>query len=133
MTILLIFFFHHFFSPFGVDEGFFSQNYSSNFNRNFFDDIGSIIIQSMQRGRKNPHPPATQQALNKLKRFPLQERFCQKKEGKLELPNCCICQCEIELGKETVLLPCGHMYHWDCCSKWLNTNNTCPICRFEIK
>jgi hypothetical protein len=125
-------FFHGFFSPFGVDEGFFSQNYSSNFNRNFFEDIGSLL-QSIQRGRKNPHPPATQQALSKLKRFPLQERFCQKKEGKLELPNCCICQCEIELGKETVLLPCGHMYHWDCCSKWLNTNNTCPICRFEIK
>ena len=125
-------FFHSFFSPFGIGEGLFSENYSSNFNRNFFGDIGNLL-QFVQRGRKNPHPPATKEALNKLKRFPLQERFCQKKEGKLELPNCCICQCEIELGKETVLLPCGHMYHWDCCSQWLNTNNTCPICRFEIK
>ena len=125
-------FFHSFFSPFGIGEGVFSQNYSSNFNRNFFGDIDNLM-QLIQRGRKNPHPPATQEALRKLKRFPLQERFCQKKKGKLELPNCCICQCEIELGKETVLLPCGHMYHWDCCSQWLNTNNTCPICRFEVK
>ena len=125
-------FFHSFFSPFGVGEGLFSQNYTSNFNRNFFGDIASLI-ELAHRGKKQAHPPASQEALSKLKRFPLQERFCQKKEGKLELPNCCICQSEIELGKETVLLPCGHMYHWDCCSQWLNTNNTCPICRFEIK
>ena len=125
-------FFQSFFSPFGIGENVFNENYSSNFNRSFFGDIGNLF-QFIQRGRKNPHPPATKEALSKLKRFPLQERFCQKKEGKLELPNCCICQCEIELGKETVLLPCGHMYHWDCCSQWLNTNNTCPICRFEIK
>ena len=125
-------FFQSFFSPFGIGENVFNENYSSNFNPGFFSDIGNLL-QFIQRGRKNPHPPATKEALSKLKRFPLQERFCQKKEGKLELPNCCICQCEIELGKETVLLPCGHMYHWDCCSQWLNTNNTCPICRFEIK
>jgi hypothetical protein len=125
-------FFHSFFSPFGIRENDFSQNYFSNFNRNFFADFGSLIRLS-QRGGRSAHPPTSKEALKKLKRFPLEERFCQKKDGKMELPNCCICQCEIELGKETVLLPCGHMYHWDCCSKWFNTNNTCPICRFEIK
>jgi E3 ubiquitin-protein ligase RNF115/126 len=113
-------------------SGVFQQNYLSNFgNRMFLNDIARFLAMA-QRG-KNPHPPASQEALNKLKRFPLIERFCQKKDGKMELPNCCICQNEIELGKETVLLPCGHMYHWECCLKWLQTNNTCPICRFEIK
>ena len=125
--------FHHFFSPFGIRENDFSNNYLSNFNRNFFGDFASLLQLSHRGRRKDAHPPASQDALRKLKRFPLEERFCQKKEGKIELPNCCICQCEIELGKETVLLPCGHMYHWDCCKQWLNTNNTCPICRFEIK
>ena len=125
-------FFHSFFSPFGIRENDFSQNYFSNFNRNFFTDFVSLI-EANQRGGRNAHPPASKEALKKLKRFPLEERFCKKKDGKVELPNCCICQCEIELGNETVLLPCGHMYHWDCCSQWLNTNNTCPICRFEIK
>ena len=79
------------------------------------------------------HRPATNEALRKLKRFSLSERFCKKANGKMELFNCCICQCEIEIGKETVLLPCGHMYHWECCLHWIKTNNTCPICRFEIK
>jgi len=126
-------FFHSFFSPFGVRENDFSTNYLSNFNRNFFGDFASLIELANRGRRKNAHPPASQDALRKLKRFPLEKRFCQQKDGKMELPNCCICQCEIELGKETVLLPCGHMYHWDCCKQWLNTNNTCPICRFEIK
>ena len=121
-------FFHSFFSPFGIMSGVFQQNYSSNFGR----QIARLMELSRRRGR-NAHPPATNEALRKLKRFPLIERFCKKNNGKLELPNCCICQSEIELGKETVLLPCGHMYHWDCCLEWLKTNNTCPMCRFEVK
>ena len=122
-------YFQSFFSPFGINGGAFRQNYSSNFGNQL-----ATFMNLLQRGRRGPaHPPATREALSKLKRFPLIERFCKKKNGKLELPNCCICQCEIELGKETVLLPCGHMYHWDCCLHWLKTNNTCPMCRFEIK
>ena len=122
-------YFHSFFSPFGIMSGAFRQNYSSNFGNQLHR-----LMELIQRGRGgHAHPPASREALGKLKRFPLAERFCQKKNGKLELPNCCICQCEIELGKEIVLLPCGHMYHWDCCLQWLKTNNTCPICRFEIK
>lgn len=120
-------FFHPFFSPFGIMSGVFQQNYSSNFGRQI-----ARLIEMAQRG-KNPHPPASKKALKRLKRFSLKERFCKRKNGKIELPNCCICQCEIEIREETVLLPCGHMYHWDCCLQWLKTNNTCPICRFEIK
>ena len=57
----------------------------------------------------------------------------KNKNGKLELPNCCICLSEVAKNEETVLLPCGHMFHWNCCLNWLKTNNTCPMCRFEIK
>jgi hypothetical protein len=69
-----------------------------------------------------------------LKKFKLSEKYCKKEEGgNLEKPNCCICLEEIQIGKETVLLPCGHMFHYDCCITWLKKSNTCPICRFEIK
>ena len=122
-------YFHSFFSPFGIHHGVFQQNYASNFGRQL---ARLIELSQRQRGR-SAHPPATVDALKKLKRFNLEERFCKKINGKMELPNCCICQSEIEIGNQTVLLPCGHMYHWDCCLHWLKTNNTCPICRFEIK
>ena len=122
-------YFQSFFSPFGIMSDDFRQNYSSNFGNQI-----ARMMNLLQRQRsRNAHPPATNEALRKLKRFALSERFCKKTNGKMELPNCCICQCEIEIGKETVLLPCGHMYHWECCLHWLKTNNTCPMCRFEIK
>ncbi|MBR6858760.1 MAG: hypothetical protein IKM89_05055 [Bacteroidales bacterium] len=35
---------------------------------------------------------------------------------------------EIEIGKEAVLLPCGHIFHSNCCLTWLRKSNTCPIC-----
>ena len=123
-------YFHSFFSPFGVNHGVFQQNYSSNFGAQL-----ARLIELSQRGRRRgtAHPPATLEALKKLKRFNLEERFCKKINGKTEMPNCCVCQSEIQIGEQTVLLPCGHMYHWECCLHWLKTNNTCPICRFEIK
>ena len=47
----------------------------------------------------------------------------KEKDGKLELPSCCICLDEIALGEKTVLLPCGHMFHSDCIITWLKKNN----------
>jgi hypothetical protein len=35
-----------------------------------------------------------------------------------------------ELG--IALLSCGHAYHNDCVTKWLDTANTCPICRYKF-
>ncbi|KAD0721978.1 hypothetical protein E3N88_43803 [Mikania micrantha] len=29
-------------------------------------------------------------------------------------------------------LECGHMYHGECIIPWLDSRNTCPVCRFEL-
>ena len=39
---------------------------------------------------------------------------------------------EIKKAQKTVLLPCEHMFHWNCCHTWLKQNNTCPVCRLEL-
>ena len=110
-------------------NGFFRNNFSSNFRSNMNNTILNYIINIIQRNAeeagKNKHPPTKKEAFNKLKKFPMSK-------GKIELPNCCICISEISKGEETVLLPCGHMFHWNCCFNWLSGNNTCPICRFEL-
>ena len=62
----------------------------------------------------------------------MNEKYCKKVQNKIEYPNCCICISEVKKGEETVLLPCGHMFHWKCCLTWLKKNNTCPVCRFEL-
>ena len=112
----------------------FSSNFASNFNGDFFEQVQSIMESNQQQVSKHSNAPTKDKSLNKLKRFNLTNKYCKKgKNGKIELPNCCICLSEIAKGQETVLLPCGHMFHWKCCLNWLKKNNTCPMCRFEIK
>ena len=112
----------------------FSSNFRSNFRGNYLNEVFNIISFNRAEANRKKQHPISEQNIQKLKKFNLTEHYCKKGEnGKFEKPNCCICLEEIELGKETVLLPCGHMFHSDCCLTWLKKSNTCPICRFEIK
>lgn len=45
---------------------------------------------------------------------------------------CAICRDIFEAGNFLRQLPCGHEFHTDCGDGWLQLNNTCPICRFEM-
>ena len=45
--------------------------------------------------------------------------------------ECCICM-DIDNTKTWVILPCSHKFHGPCISSWLNTNQTCPVCRLNI-
>ena len=112
----------------------FSLNFRSNVRGNFADLLMGILSANRAELRKKKQKPISEENIQKLKKFKLSEKYCKKEEGgNFEKPNCCICLDEIEIGKETVLLPCGHMFHYDCCITWLKKSNTCPICRFEIK
>ena len=46
--------------------------------------------------------------------------------------ECSICQEDFQAGANVVKLPCRHLYHTDCVIHWLETNNTCPLCRLEL-
>jgi hypothetical protein len=111
----------------------FSDNFSSNFNSNFTDPLTRIIfIQSMNESQPG-RPPASKEAVKNLKRFKMSEEYCKKDEkGTLEYPTCSVCMCEIKQEDVTVLIPCGHLYHDQCIAKWFDTNNTCPVCRYEL-
>lgn len=114
----------------------FRDNFSSNFrsniiNNEFFQDI---IRQMQERNRESSECPISEEALNKLKVFKLETSHCKKKENseEYEMPNCIVCISDIEIGSETMLLPCGHMFHEKCIILWLKKHNTCPVCRFEM-
>ena len=112
----------------------FSSNFRSNFRGNFLNVLIDLIRRNMEESQRNKHPPTDKKTLNKLKKFAMTEKYCKKNDkGKIEYPNCCICLNDVKKGEKTVLLPCGHMFHWKCCLTWLETNNTCPVCRFELK
>ena len=121
-------------------NGAFQDNYSSNFSSNYRGNFINEMLRRLEhnqaenRRHRKRNPPTSNENLNKLKQFKMNEKYCKKeKEEKYELPNCCICLDEISLGAKTILLPCGHMFHSDCIITWLKKNNSCPMCRFEIK
>ena len=127
-------FFSNFGSVFGgAFQDNFSSNFRSNFRGNFVNEILRVIQQNAAENRRRAHPPTSQENLNKLKQFNMNEKYCKKEKDNIEMPNCSICLEEISMGAKTILLPCGHMFHSNCILTWLKKNNTCPLCRFEIK
>ncbi|RZC92343.1 hypothetical protein C5167_011752 [Papaver somniferum] len=48
--------------------------------------------------------------------------------------TCSVCMGESETStEEGKRLPCNHVYHLDCISKWISrSNNSCPLCRTLI-
>ncbi|KAM7509003.1 hypothetical protein LguiA_019456 [Lonicera macranthoides] len=54
--------------------------------------------------------------------------FLRKKSAE----RCVICQMRYKRGDRQINLPCKHVYHTKCGSKWLSINKTCPICNVEV-
>ncbi|CAG9465800.1 unnamed protein product [Pedinophyceae sp. YPF-701] len=53
-------------------------------------------------------------------------------ESVQEGDKCIICTDEYEVDQQVIKMPCQHVFHEDCLDKWLNINNTCPVCRHEL-
>ncbi|XWS52501.1 hypothetical protein CRYUN_Cryun11dG0075900 [Craigia yunnanensis] len=46
--------------------------------------------------------------------------------------RCVICQMEYTRGERRITLPCKHVFHAGCGTKWLSINKACPICYTEV-
>ena len=111
----------------------------SNFLNNFIlsnlinsSQINNVIQQSFN-SNVNPYKKVTSpDFLSTLKVFKI-----KKEDLKLD-KSCSICLNKFNIDEEVVELPCGHLYHFnsndDCGGilKWLEENNTCPVCRHEL-
>ncbi|CAJ1343733.1 unnamed protein product [Effrenium voratum] len=49
-----------------------------------------------------------------------------------EQTKCLICLEEFADGDELKTLPCLHFYHQKCVEQWLDTDNSCPVCKTPI-
>ncbi len=110
----------------------FMQNFASS-STTYYSNAQTVVNNNRNYATKHGSKPIKDESLSNLKQFPLSNKYCKKgKDGKYELPSCCICLSEIKKGKNTILLPCKHMFHSKCITDWLKSNNTCPMCRKEI-
>ena len=125
----------------GASPSEFMSNYDSNFNPgdDVFEMVRRISEQEAERTRlKNKANP---DVVAKLPVIKIEEKHCKStpavgkiraKKDQLEPPTCAVCVEHISLGKKGMFMPCGHIYHPDCLKPWLEGNNTCPVCRFEL-
>ncbi len=108
------------------------QNFASS-STTYYSNAQTVVNNNRNYATQHGSKPIKDESLSNLKQFPLSNKYCKKgKDGKYELPSCCICLSEIKKGKNTILLPCKHMFHSKCITDWLKSNNTCPMCRKEI-
>lgn len=112
---------------------FFMDNFASNFSSNFQDPLTRIVFIESMQNQPSGNPPASKNAIKNLKTFKMSEEYCKKDEkGNFEFPSCSVCLTEVNKDEETILVPCGHMFHAQCIIKWLEMHNTCPVCRYEL-
>jgi hypothetical protein len=118
------------------------SNYETSFNPN--DDILEIVrrISEREAEMNRLKNKAKSESVNQLPIIKIEEKHCKNAPsgpGKLraskmnlEAPTCVVCVEKIEIGMKGMFMPCGHIFHPDCLKPWLETNNTCPVCRFEL-
>ncbi len=59
----------------------------------------------------------------------------RSKQIKLDINNVIECSICIEniLDEDKDITKCTHVFHKECIKKWLESNNTCPSCKTELK
>ena len=71
---------------------------------------------------------------SEVKELPSEEIFIYRK---LDLRECPICLDHL-INTETIWLPCGHLFHWNCIKQWIakeyedKKECQCPTCRSDI-
>ena len=116
-------------------SGFNPNSFMENFNQNFAsDDLFEMIrrMSEQEAQQRQRSKRAKQSAVEKLPVVQIEEKHCKKLPGKLEPPCCTVCMEYIEIKTKGMFMPCGHIYHPDCLKPWLEKNNTCPVCRFDL-
>ncbi|XVF39321.1 hypothetical protein PTKIN_Ptkin01aG0025100 [Pterospermum kingtungense] len=83
--------------------------------------------------------PASRSSIRSLKRVKLGDEegllpFKKRRrfEGSSSKKQCTICFDDFSNGDEAASMPCGHVYHGGCIVRWLETSNSCPLCRYQM-
>lgn len=89
-------------------------------------ELDRIVSQLMEQHSGNAPPPAAKEDIDALPRIKVTKEMVD------DSIDCAVCKEDLLLDEEVARLPCKHTYHFECVSKWLETHDTCPICRHPI-
>ncbi|KAI3807699.1 hypothetical protein L1987_23633 [Smallanthus sonchifolius] len=89
-----------------------------------YEALLQTLADSDSGGRRGA-PPAAKSAVEGLRTVEV---------NSTDIEICAVCKDSVfnNEGKIAKQLECGHIYHGDCIVPWLNSKNSCPVCRFEL-
>lgn len=94
------------------------------FSNEGFDQVMSQLLE--QLGTMGSVPPLNKEALDKLPTTTPPQQVLDANE------SCIICFETYKPDDQCKKLPCEHLFHTDCISKWLSMHGNCPICRDDL-
>ena len=104
-----------------------------------FSDMLEEISPELSTWLQNPPTgkiPTSEKAISHMKQS---GKVIKSQEEAMDFETCCICMSDFQVGDVATKLPtCSHVFHLeahnDCLGlkTWLETHDTCPICRQEI-
>lgn len=80
-------------------------------------DLDRVVSQLMEQHQGNAPPPAPKEVIDKLPRVKVSEQMV------FDGTDCAVCKEELIVEEEVCKLPCNHIYHFDCVSKWLEEHD----------
>lgn len=116
-------------------------------------DLDRVISQLMEQHQGNAPPPANKEVIESLPKIKVTPKMVR--DGQ----DCAVCKEDLVETEEVTKLPCNHMYHFECVSRWLEAHDvrsppppsllpstkffprdptdecrlqTCPICRHPV-
>ena len=111
-----------------------SNNYINNnifnFNREIINYENNLLNRVLQESLKiveqKPKITLKKQKMNK-------NLVNSNDKDEKENPTCCICLVVMKINEDVTKLKCGHLFHFKCLDKWIETKEVCPFCRMKIE
>jgi len=98
------------------DNFIYNQNHQTNNNNN---NIGAYNRNNIKKDDKN--------FIKNILNICNKDKYNKSKYNKNNIKNCGICLQDYEDNEEILLLPCLHIYHYNCIIHWFERKKTCPF------
>ncbi|VAI32555.1 unnamed protein product [Triticum turgidum subsp. durum] len=94
-------------------------------------ELESALEASLQGITAQPKvPPASKEVVANLPVVTVTEEVIARLGSETE---CAVCRENLVVDDKMQELPCKHLFHPPCLKPWLDENNSCPICRRELR
>ncbi|NXP14374.1 PJA2 ligase, partial [Thinocorus orbignyianus] len=86
-----------------------------------------LPLESLGYGVEHAYPPAAEETIDCLPQIIFADNHGSQEQ------HCTICCSEFVKDEIITELPCHHLFHKPCVTRWLQKSGTCPVCRYVLE